>query len=219
MECLPQPRQTVQTGSGPEEKEEVPDNAGEGLDGWSLRKEHTHLVNAMSEWSLDGGDRGRLERLGVHKCNGLKELAKLAGCVVHGRDWGGRHLSTGKNKWVGGIKTCPVMSTLVGGKKGGGVKRGERHADDYDPTCLGVARPNVEPASRMKPAWVQGPMCGARMGRMQGCNGKRGGVERTEKKNVCDQERETRLSARKDIYTIWIESIFATYALSNSSWW
>ena len=175
MECLPRPRQTVQMGSGPEEKEEVPDNAGEGLDGWSLQKERTHLVNAMSEWSLDGGDRGCLERLGVHKCDSLKEPAKLAGCVAHRRDWGGRHLSTGKNKWVGGIKTCLVMSTPVGGKKGGGVKWGERHADDHDPTCLGVARPNVEPTSRMKPAWVQGPVCGARMGRMQGCNGKRGG--------------------------------------------
>ena len=88
MECLPQPRQTAQMGSGPEEKEEVPDNAGEGLDGWSLRKERTRLVNAVSKWSLDGGDSGHLERLGVCKCDGLKEPAELAGCIAHGRDWG-----------------------------------------------------------------------------------------------------------------------------------
>ena len=102
MECLPRPRQTAQTGSGPEEKEEVPDNAGEGLDGWSLQKEHTRLVNTMSKWSLKGGDSGRLERLGVHECNSLKELAKLAGCVAHRRDWGRRHPSTGKTSgWAG----------------------------------------------------------------------------------------------------------------------
>ena len=69
-------------------------------------------------------------------------------------------------------------------------ERGERKCNnDHDPTCLGIVRPIVEPMSQTKPTWMQGPTCGARMGRMQGCNGKRGGVERTE--NVCDQERET----------------------------
>ena len=50
---------------------------------------------------------GRLERLGVHECNSLKELAKLAGCVAHRRDWGGCHLSTGKKQVGGQDKDTP----------------------------------------------------------------------------------------------------------------
>ena len=55
-------------------------------------------------------------------------------------------------------------------------EQGERKCNnDHDPTCLGIARPIVEPTSQTKPTWVHGPTCRARMGRMQGCDGKRGG--------------------------------------------
>ena len=69
--------------------------------------------------------------------------------------------------------------------------------DNHDPTHLGVARPNVEPTSWMKPTWVQGPVCRARMGRMQGCNGKRGWGWKGQKTFVIRKGKHTCLQGRR----------------------
>ena len=47
---------------------------GEEVDDWeSLRKERGRLGRDMSICSLDGGEMGHLERLGLHECTALVE--------------------------------------------------------------------------------------------------------------------------------------------------